>query len=132
MKDYDVQSVSLDAPSGKAFAFLAAPQNLPRWTSAFKRADDRSALLVTPKGELPIGLRVIADAASGVIDWHMTMPDGTVAKAHSRVVPNGPARCIYSFVLMAPPVPLEQLEGALEQQKATLSAELKRLQDLLA
>lgn len=131
MKTHDVQSVELETSARKAFEFISAPENLPRWTSAFKRADSRSALLVTPQGELPIGLRVDSDPAAGSVDWHMTMPDGTVGSAYSRVVPDGAGRCIYAFVLTAPPVPLEKLEGALEEQKKTLREELERLRRLL-
>jgi hypothetical protein len=38
---------------------------------------------------------------------------------------------VYTFVLLPPPVPLEQLEGALEQQSHTLKEELARLKTLL-
>ncbi len=38
--------------------------------------------------------------------------------------------CIYSFVLHAPPVPLEQLEGALDAQRVTLQKELATLKSL--
>lgn len=131
MKTYDVQSVTLGVSAEKAFAFISDPGNLPRWTSAFKRADRSSALLVTPQGELPIGLRVKADSKAGSIDWYMTMPDGTVGSAFSRVVPLAANESAYTFVLLAPPVPLEQLEGALEQQMRTLRAELGHLRQLL-
>lgn len=131
MKNFDVQSVSLPLSAEKAFAFIAAPENLPKWASAFKSADRASAVLRTPRGEMPIRLRVDADPGWGIIDWHMTMPDGSVGRAHSRVVPNGPNESIYSFVLHAPPVPLERLEGVLAEQIATLSEELRRLAELL-
>ena len=36
-------------------------------------------------------------------------------------------RSVYSFVLMAPPVPLEALEGALSTQMAVLAQELQTL-----
>jgi len=39
--------------------------------------------------------------------------------------------CIYSFVLHAPPIALEQVEGALEAQRATLQSELATLKSLL-
>jgi hypothetical protein len=39
--------------------------------------------------------------------------------------------CIYSFVLHAPPVALEQVEGALEAQRVTLQSELATLKDLM-
>ena len=49
-----------------------------------------------------------------------TFPDGSVGLAQSRVTETTRGTCIYSFVLHAPPVALEQVEGALEAQRATL------------
>jgi len=132
MQSFDVQSIAIAAPRDAVFAFVANPENLPLWAHAFKRADRRSALLRTPQGEAEIRLETAVSEASGAIDWHMTFPDGAKGSAYSRVVPDGDAGSIYSFVLMAPPVPLEQLEGALAAQKATLAQELKRLGELLA
>jgi hypothetical protein len=40
-------------------------------------------------------------------------------------------RCIYTFVLKAPPVPLERLEGALAEQSRILTTELATLVRLL-
>ena len=130
IKTFDVQYIEIEAPFEKVFAFIANPENLPLWTSAFKEANNRTALLVTPIGELRIGLQTITDV-SGIIDWHMQMPDGSTGKAYSRVtsLPNGNA--VYSFVLLAPPVPVEEVEGTLEQQKILLAAELKKLAHLL-
>ena len=51
--------------------------------------------------------------------------------AHSRIVPNGNARAIYSFVLKAQPVAQERIEGALAEQRAILSGELARLKEIL-
>lgn len=61
----------------------------------------------------------------------MTFPDGQVARAWSRLVPHGEGGVIYIFVLPAPPVPLEQLEGALAEQSKTLATELAMLTRLL-
>ncbi len=131
IKMYDVQAIELPTSLGKAFEYISTPGNLPGWTSAFKEADEKSALLVTPNGELKISLRTITNQ-SGTIDWYMTMPDGSVAKAFSRLtdLPNG--NVLYSFVLLAPPVPIEQVEGTLEQQKQILSTELERLAKILS
>jgi uncharacterized protein YndB with AHSA1/START domain len=131
MKTYDVQSVDIGAPSSRVFDFLADPSNLPLWTSAFKAADSRSARLETPQGVVDIELRTDARREAGTIDWRMKFPDGAVATAYSRVTPDGDTRSVYSFVLMAPPVPLEAMEGALEVQRKTLTEELTRLKELL-
>ncbi|HYF32824.1 MAG TPA: hypothetical protein VD993_16985 [Chitinophagaceae bacterium] len=131
IKNHDVQSVSIQASTEKVFNYIADPANLPKWTGAFKQADTRSAVLVTPAGELKIALKTVANKDTGSIDWHMTMPDGTVGKAFSRVVEDGNGNAIYTFVLLAPPVPLEQVEGTLAAQMDQLRRELQNLKVIL-
>jgi hypothetical protein len=128
---FDIQSVAIDAPSDQVSAFVAEPSNLPRWAKAFTRADGRTARLETPEGAVEIELRTDANPGAGTIDWTMTFPDGAVARAYSRVTPDGAARSIYAFVLMPPPVPLEALEGAFETQRKTLAEELVRLKSVV-
>jgi len=131
MKAFDLQGVELKVPGSRAFAYLADPAQLPRWTSAFASVSDGRAVMRTPQGEVTVRLEVHAWAEQGVVDWRMTFPDGSVATACSRVVPLDARRCVYTFVLTPPPVPLEQLEGALEQQSRTLAHELATLKGLL-
>ena len=85
----------------------------------------------TPNGEIEIGLVVQASEEQGTVDWLMTFPDGSVATAFSRVVELDPQSCVFTFVLTPPPVPLEQLEGALEAQSRTLVEELRNLKRIL-
>lgn len=131
MKTFDVQSIDINAPLEKTFSYIAEAQNLPEWTSAFERVYDGRALLRTPQGSAEVTLAVNASPEHGTIDWVITFPDGNVASAHSRVVRNGEGHSIFTFVLLPPPVPLEQLEGALEQQSQTLREELSRLSEIL-
>ena len=131
MKTFDVQSIGIDVPTVVAFDFIADAANLTRWTSAFKRVEGESATLETPLGAVDIQLTTIARREARTVDWRMTFPDGLVGVAFSRVTPDGDARSIYSFVLMAPPVPLKALEGALEAQRVTLAEELVRLKGIL-
>ncbi|KUP94047.1 SRPBCC family protein [Tritonibacter horizontis] len=131
MKTHDVQSISIAKPRADVFAYIANPANLPDWTNAFKSADAERAELVTPNGAVPIRLETRASAEQGTIDWIMTFPDGSVGAAYSRVTEDAGNSSIYSFVLMAPPVPLEALEGALEAQKKTLATELVSLRKRL-
>lgn len=131
MKTFDVQSIELEVARERAFAYLADPARLPEWTSAFARVRDGRALLRTPAGETEIDLAVEACAEAGTVDWRMEFADGSVAMAYSRLVRSGDERCVYSFVLMAPPVPLEQLEGALAAQSRTLAEELATLRRML-
>ncbi len=131
MKTFDVQSIGIEKSAAQVFEFIAQPQNLTRWTNAFNRADDTSADLVTPAGAVPIQLKTVANAQTGSVDWYMTFPDGAVATVFSRVTPEGDAKSIYTFTLMAPPVPLEALEGALNEQMKILARELVELKAIL-
>jgi hypothetical protein len=131
MLDFDVQTVELGAPFADAYRYVANPATLPEWTHAFQSVSGGRAKLATPKGAVDIGLEVRASRETGTVDWTMTFPDGSVGRAFSRLVDRGD-RTLYTFVLLAPPVPLEQVEGALAEQSRTLREELKALQERLA
>ncbi|MBI3898969.1 MAG: SRPBCC family protein [Gammaproteobacteria bacterium] len=131
MKNFDVQSIDLSVPRSKAFAFIADPAKLQAWTHAFVSVTYERAVMRTPAGEITIDLKVNASAEHGTIDWCMTFRDGSVATAFSRIVETGRDRCVYSFILTPPPVPLEQLEGALDVQSRTLAQELSKLKGIL-
>jgi hypothetical protein len=131
MKNFDVQGIELAVPASQAWRAIADPGRLPDWTRAFSKVEDGRAVLKTPNGAVTIGLEVAASEPHGTVDWTMTFPDGSVGHANSRVVPLGAQRCVYAFVLLPPPVPLEQLEGALAAQSLTLAEELRRLKALL-
>ncbi|MCB0372767.1 MAG: hypothetical protein KDD31_07160 [Muricauda sp.] len=132
IKNHDVQSINLSTSTEIAFNYIADPANLSNWTGAFKKADDKTALLITPKGELNIGLETKTNKELGTIDWYMTMPDGSVGVAYSRVTAGPDEKAIYSFVLIAPPVPLEEIEGTLAAQIVQLQEELVKLDSILS
>lgn len=131
MKLFDVQGVEIGAPVARVFDFVRNPDNLPRWTHAFSSTGGGRAKLQTPAGAVEVGLEVIANEDAATIDWRLRFPDGNVALAQSRVSATTRGTSIYSFVLHAPPLPLEQLEGALDAQKRTLASELVTLRQLL-
>jgi hypothetical protein len=129
---YLVKSIQINAAFKDVFDYVANPGNLPKWTNAFKEANNSSAVMATPEGELEIKLKTKAISDAGTVDWYMTLPDGTMGAAYSRVTENVPGSgCIYSFILLAPPVPLEQLEGTLTQQGNILEHELRNLANIL-
>lgn len=131
MRMFDVQGIEIYAPRGKVFEFLRHPGNLPEWAHAFTSAENGQARLETPAGAVNVRLGVSADAETGTVDWRLTFPDGSIGLAQSRVTETTRGTCIYSFVLHAPPVALEQVEGALEAQRATLQSELATLKSLM-
>jgi len=65
-KNFDVQSIGINANYKDVFKFVSKPENLPLWTNAFAKADESTATLVTPQGQLPIGLKIITSAESGI------------------------------------------------------------------
>jgi hypothetical protein len=128
---FDVQGIEIMAQRRTVFEFLKEPANLPLWAHAFVSAEDGRARLETPAGAIDLGLDVSADADTGIVDWRLTFPDGGVGIAQSRVTETTRGTCIYSFVLHAPPVALEQVEGALEAQRVLLESELATLKSLM-
>lgn len=132
MKTFDVQTIEISAPFDRVFDYLANAQKLPEWTNAFKSVSNGKAVMATPNGAIEIKLAVRAARCQGTVDWVMTFPDGSVATAYSRVIAPDQNRSLYSFILLAPPVPLEQLEGALEAQSHTLRDELAKLRAMLS
>jgi hypothetical protein len=128
---FDVQGIEIRVPRARAFEFVRNPANLTRWAHAFESVGAGRARLATPAGAVEVSLTVLAHEECGTVDWHMEFPDGTMALAQSRVTDTVRSTCIYSFVLHAPPVALEQIEGALEAQRVTLQSELAALKQLI-
>ena len=131
MRMFDVQGVEIVATRARVFEFLRKPGNLPRSAHAFVSAGGARARLETPAGAVDVGVDVSADAETGTVDWRLAFPDGTIGVAQSRVTETSRGTSIYSFVLHAPPVALEQVEGALEAQRAILQSELATLKSLM-
>jgi hypothetical protein len=131
MRMFDIQGIEIRAPRARVFDFLRDPGNLPQWAHAFVTAQEGRARLETPMGTVDVGLDVSANAEAGTVDWRLAFPDGSVGVAHSRVTETTRGTCIYGFVLHAPPVALEEIEGALEAQRAILTSELARLKSLM-
>src|SRR5438067_1000216 len=131
MRTFDVQGIEIRASRKQVFDFLREPANLPKWAHAIKAASASAARLETPAGAVDVRLCATANDQAGTVDWQFDFQDGSLAVAHSRVCDTPRGSCIYSFVLHAPPVPLEQLEGALEMQSITLRSELATLKALM-
>jgi len=130
-KIFDVQGIEINTSPEKAYKYIADQNNLPRWTNAFKTVTSGRTKLQTPQGEVDIKLEVRKSDEARTVDWHLTFPDGKVGSAYSRVTDGGRDSVVFSFVLMAPPVELERLEGALKEQIEILAEELKKLKSIL-
>jgi hypothetical protein len=117
----DTQTVTLPVSFEEAFAFLAEPENLPRWAVGFARSIRREGddwIVQTAQGEMPI--RVVADAVRGTIDFQMRVAPGLEAVAYSRVVPND-SGAEYVFTQIQMPGMTDEVFAA---QRAALTEEL--------
>ena len=131
MRMFDVQGVEIEAPPETVFAFVRNPRNLPKWAHAFTSVENGRARLMAPAATVEVGLDVSSVDEAGTVDWRLTFPDGAVGLAQSRVAGTTRGTCIYSFILHAPPVALEEIEGALEAQRLVLRSELATLKSLM-
>lgn len=120
----DTQATTIPAPPAEAFAFLADPENLPRWAVGFARAvrhDGNGWLVETAHGEVPV--RVEADPERGTIDFCLGVAPGFEAVAYSRLVPNGDGTEYVFSQFQHPGMPDEVFAG----QRAALAEELALL-----
>jgi len=130
MHTFDVQGIEIRAPRWAVFDFVRDPHNLRSGRMRFNKPtiNERISRL-RPGPSLSTCVRSRTKDA-GTIDWSLGLPTCD----RRRAVPGDRdcrGTCIYSFVLHAPPVPLEQLEGALDAQRMTLREELTELKRLL-
>ena len=86
----DTKAISIDAEPATLVQFLANPKNLPRWAVGFAksvREESGHWFVRTAAGEM--GVRIVADRASGVVDFWLSPAPGVEALAASRVIPRG-------------------------------------------
>lgn len=84
------ESVTLEAPFAKAFAYLSNPAHLPEWANVYCQHIERSSdewIAQTVIGRL--GIRYQCDRASGTIDIVSIMEPGMEDTAYTRLIPNG-------------------------------------------
>jgi hypothetical protein len=122
----DTKTATVPASLAAAFAFLANPENLPRWAVGFARGirrDGDAWIVATGHGEVPI--RYVTDAERGVIDFHLSPAPGVEAVAYSRLIPNGDGVEYVFTQFQTPGMPDEVFEGqqqALAEELAILPA----------
>ncbi|MBI2517994.1 MAG: SRPBCC family protein [Opitutae bacterium] len=129
-KTYILESISINRPHAQVFDYVSDRRTLPAWTKAFKQVTPTGAQYETPAGPVPIGLEVIAERHSGIVDWLMCFPDGTTEKACSRVIAENAGRTNVQF-FFAPPLPPEMLAAGIERFSAVIREELTLLKSIL-
>lgn len=124
----DTKSISINAKADKVVAFLAEPQNLPRWAVGFAqsvRRDGDRWVVKTGAGEMSI--RIVAEPRLGVVDFFMSPAPGIEGLAASRVVSNGEGVEYVFTQFQGPGMPDE----AFKQSIQALAHELTVLKALL-
>jgi hypothetical protein len=127
----DTRAVTIDAPAADVFAFVADPENLPRWAVGFCRAIRRDPekagqwIVSTAHGDLPI--RFVTDSQRGTVDFYLTPTPAVEAAAFSRVMPNGLGAEYVFTQFQAPGMPDEVFDG----QVQALVEELQVLRSLI-
>jgi hypothetical protein len=119
--------INQDVPT--VFAFLANPENWPRWAivnvkSTSPSGDPNWWDMLTPHG--PARLRIRADANQGILDhdWNDPQASWTVP---ARVVPNG-SGSEFMMTFFQPPT---FSDGFFDEQIKLVDIELARLKEVL-
>jgi len=120
------RTISIAANSQKVAKFLCDPENLPRWAVGFakgvRREKDRW-LVQTGSGD--VGVRIVGDPQTGVVDFWMSPAEGIEILAASRAIPRGEGS-EYTFTqFQAPGMPDEIFDRnvrALEHELTVLKA----------
>lgn len=124
----DTRAISIEASPDKVLCFLADPNNLPRWAIGFAKAvrEEQGRWVVTT-GAGEVGLRIVADGRTGVVDFWMSPKPGIEMLAASRVIPRG-AASEYTFTQFQVP---GMTDETFKQSVKALTHELSVLKALL-
>lgn len=129
-QSFVLEGISIDRPAADVFKFVSDRHTLPLWTNAFKKVTPTGADYETQGGIVPIGLDVVSQPETGMVDWIMTFPDGNVARAFGRVVAEDAARANVQF-FFAPPLPAEVRVEMIPKLSATIREEFAVLKRAL-
>lgn len=131
MNNFAIIAKEFSVSYEKAFSFIADPRNLPKWTVFFREADERSALLEFPDGEVRrIPMKTISSIETGLIDWHMTMLDNSIYMSWSRLVGLKNGNTLYNFMFYVRPVPPDEVQATLAEQKRLVETEFNNLEQI--
>lgn len=121
--------VRIECPWASAYAFLAAPENFPRWASgmcgAIQPLDDGLWLARTPQGPLPV--RFSPRNAFGVLDHTLLPPEAPPIHIPLRLIGNGDG-CELQLTLLRQP---EMDDATFERDAQWVQRDLGAIKALL-
>jgi hypothetical protein len=122
-------SVSIDRPADLVYAYAADPATWPTWAAGLVagafRPDGDVWIADSPGG--PIRVRFAEPNRFGVLDHHVTLPDGRTTLNPMRVVPNGDGAELTFTVYRLP----DATDQSFAADAAQVEADLRRLKALL-
>ncbi len=122
----NTKTISIAANQQKVVKFLCDPENLPRWAVGFaKRVRREKGGWLVETGNGDVGIRIVGDPRTGVIDFWMSPAEGVEILAASRAIPRGD-ESEYTFTqFQAPGMPDDVFEKnvrAVEHELTVLKA----------
>jgi hypothetical protein len=121
-------SISIDREWREVYEFAHVPQNFPRWASGLAsslREDGSDWVTDTPEGQVRVRFTPRNDF--GVLDHHVTLPNGARLFVPLRVVANGPGAEVILTLFVLSGTTEEIVSGDIE----SISSDLAALKSLL-
>jgi hypothetical protein len=121
-------SISIERDWREVYEFAHVPQNFPRWASGLAsslREDGSDWVTDTPEGQVRVRFTPRNDF--GVLDHHVTLPNGARLFVPLRVVANGPGAEVILTLFVLPGTTEEIVSGDIE----SISSDLAALKGLL-
>lgn len=125
----NTQAVTIEAPAAQVFAFVAKPENLPRWAIGFASAIRPSGdeWIVRTGNGADVVVQYELDVDRGTVDFHLRPSPGVEAVAYARVITNGDGSDFVFTQQQPPGMP----DAVFEAQTEALHHELVTLKALL-
>ena len=121
-------SVAIDRPPREVYDFAVVPENLPKWATGLGTSGERAGdEWVAQTAQGPLRVRFVGRNELGVLDHHVTFPEGTVVYNPMRVVANGSGSALSFTLFRRPGVTDEQFAA----DAAWIERDLKALKQLL-
>lgn len=121
-------SVTIRKPAGDVYGFVADPQNLPKWATAFCLSIQRVGggwTVLTPAG--PMVLRFCARNTLGVLDHWVSPEPGFEVYVPMRVVPHGEGSEVMLTLIKLP----EMSDAKFAEDAAMVEKDLQSLRKML-
>jgi hypothetical protein len=110
------------------YAFAAAPENMARWAAGLGASfEKRGKEWIAESKQGPVTVRFTPRNELGVLDHHVTLPDGTMVYMPMRVIANGGGSEVLLTILRLP----DMDDATFRADAEAVRRDLERLKTLL-